>query len=116
MLAGPMAKEAFPAHVGQFLAPTFTRGNVVVLDNLPAHKVVGVREAIRARGTSLLYLPPYSANLNPIRQILCQAEGAASKGRSPHPGGAPDNHQRNSQRLNPDECQNYFTNSGYAFK
>ena len=56
VLDGPMTGEAFLAYIGQFLASTLAKGDVVVLDNLAAHKVAGVREAIRATGASLLYL------------------------------------------------------------
>ncbi len=67
-----MTGEAFLAYIGRFLAPTLTRGDVVVLDNLPAHKVAGVREAIRATGAGLLYLRPYSPDLNPIEQAFAK--------------------------------------------
>ncbi len=66
VLDGPMTGEVFRAYVEQMLAPTLAPGDVVVMDNLAAHKVAGVREAIRAVGASLLYLPPYSPDLNPI--------------------------------------------------
>ena len=67
-----MTGEAFRAYVEQFLAPTLARGDVVVMDNLPAHKVAGVREAIAAVGASILYLPPYSPDLNPIEQMFAK--------------------------------------------
>ena len=60
-----MTGEAFLAYVGQFLAPALSPGDVVVTDNLSAHKVAGVAEAIAAVGASILYLPPYSPDLNP---------------------------------------------------
>jgi transposase len=65
VLDGPMTGAAFLAYVEQFLAPTLTPGDVLVLDNLAAHKVAGVAEAIAAVGASILYLPPYSPDLNP---------------------------------------------------
>lgn len=58
--------RAFLAYVRQFLAPELSPGDVAVLDNLSSHKVSGVCEAIEARGATLLYLPPYSPDLNPI--------------------------------------------------
>jgi len=64
VLDGPMTGEVFRAYVEQMLAPSLTSGDVVVMDNLPAHKVTGVREAIQAAGASVLYLPPYSPDLN----------------------------------------------------
>ena len=72
VLDGPMNGSAFLAYVLQFLAPTLRSGDVVVMDNLSAHKVAGVEDAIRATGASLLYLPPYSPDLNPIEQVFAK--------------------------------------------
>jgi transposase len=77
VLDGPMTGEAFLAYVGQFLAPALKKGNVVVLGNLRAHKVAGVREAIRAAGASLLYPP----DLNPLEQLLAKLPVSAVKPR-----------------------------------
>ncbi|MGH9536141.1 MAG: IS630 family transposase [Terriglobales bacterium] len=60
--------DIFRAFLGEVLAPRLQAGDVVVLDNLSAHKVAGVREIIQARGARLLYLPPYSPDLNPIEK------------------------------------------------
>ena len=76
VLDGPMTGPAFRAYVEQFLAPALTPGDVVVLDNLAAHKVAGIRQALAAVGASLLYLPPYSPDLNPIEQLFAQGRGA----------------------------------------
>ena len=66
MLDGAINGATFLAYVEPFLAPTLAPGDVVVLDNLSSHKVSGVREEIEACGATLLYLPPYSPDLNPI--------------------------------------------------
>jgi hypothetical protein len=66
VLDGPMDGDAFRAYVSQVLAPELTTGGVVIMDNLPAHKVHGVRQAIEAAGAMLLYLPAYSPDFNPI--------------------------------------------------
>ena len=58
--------DVFAAYLQQVLGPTLVPGDVVVLDNLPAHKVAGLAELVEARGTRLLYLPPYSPDFNPI--------------------------------------------------
>ncbi len=63
---------AFRAYVEQVLAPTLSPGDLVVLDNLGSHKVAGVRDAIEARGASLLFLPAYSPDLNPIEQVFAK--------------------------------------------
>jgi transposase len=79
VLDGPMTGTAFRAYVEQFLAPALTPGDVVVLDNLAAHKVAGVRQALAAAGASLLYLPPYSPDLNPIEQLFAQLKALLRK-------------------------------------
>ncbi|MEK6246528.1 MAG: IS630 family transposase, partial [Pseudomonadota bacterium] len=66
VLDGPMTGAAFRAYVEQALVPALKPGDVVVMDNLAAHKVAGIEEAIALAGASLLYLPPYSPDLNPI--------------------------------------------------
>jgi transposase len=66
LIKGAMNGETFVAYVEQCLAPTLGRGDIVVMDNVPAHKVEGVREAIESVGATLRYLPPYSPDLNPI--------------------------------------------------
>jgi transposase len=66
VLNGTMNAEVFLAYIQQCLAPTLKRNDIVVIDNLPAHKAPAIREAIEARGATLRYLPKYSPDLNPI--------------------------------------------------
>ncbi|HEX8634161.1 MAG TPA: IS630 family transposase [Pyrinomonadaceae bacterium] len=68
--------DVFRTYVGEVLAPTLSEGDIVVLDNLGAHKVAGVREAIEARGARLIYLPPYSPDLNPIERCWSKIKTA----------------------------------------
>jgi transposase len=63
---GATDADVFRTYVKQVLGPTLTRGDSVVMDNLQAHKAVGVQQAIARRGARLLYLPPYSPDLSPI--------------------------------------------------
>jgi transposase len=79
VLDGPMTGPAFCAYVEQFLAPVLAPGDVVVLDNLAAHKIAGVRQTIAAAGASLLYLPPYSPDLNPIEQLFAKLKALLRK-------------------------------------
>ena len=79
VLDGPMTGVAFRAYVEQILAPALAPGDVVVLDNLAAHKVEGVRQAIAAAGASILYLPPYSPDLNPIEQLFAKLKALLRK-------------------------------------
>ncbi len=74
-------REIFLAYLEEVLCPKLRPGDVVVMDNLSSHKVQGVRERIEAAGAQLLYLPPYSPDLNPIekawaklKQLLCAAK------------------------------------------
>jgi transposase len=64
--------ELFLAYVEQQLAPILVPGDIVIADNLPSHKVVGVREAIESRAASLWFLPSYSPDLNPIEQVFAK--------------------------------------------
>ena len=66
---GAMNGTVFGAYVGQMLVPTLRPGDIVIMDNLPAHKIRGVREAIEKAGARLLFLPPYSPELNPIENV-----------------------------------------------
>ncbi len=70
LLEGPMDGDAFLAYIEQVLAPTLMSGEIVIMDNLPAHKVHGVQEAIEARGAELRYLPAYSPDFNPIEMAF----------------------------------------------
>ena len=94
VLDGPMDGPAFLAWIEQMLAPTLEPGDIVVMDNLPAHKPDAVRTAIEATGATLRYLPPYSPDLNPDRDGILQVQGAPEEG-----GGA--DHRRPLDRHRP---------------
>lgn len=66
MIPGPTDGEVFRAYTQRVLCPTLKVGDIVVMDNLGAHKVSGIREAIEGCGAKLIYLPPYSPDLSPI--------------------------------------------------
>ena len=79
VLEGAMNGPMFLAYVKQCLAPTLKRGDIVVMDNLPVHKVAGVQQAIEAVGATLLYLPPYSPDLNPIEMAFSKLKAHLRK-------------------------------------
>jgi len=81
---GPMDGEMFLAYVRQFLCPTLQPGDTVILDNLSSHKVAGVEEAITATGATLLYLPPYSPDLNPIEKFFSKLSAAPQSRQARH--------------------------------
>lgn len=115
VLDGPMTGEAFRAYVEQFLVPVLSQGDVVVMDNLAAHKVAGIREAIAAAGASVLYLPPYSPDLNPIEQAFAKLKALLRKAAARTRDALWTTIGTSLDAFSPDECRNYLQNSGYAF-
>ena len=79
VLDGPMDGKAFMAYVEQVLVPELSKGDTVIMDNLPAHKVAGVRQAIEKAGANLLYLPPYSPDFNPIEMAFSKLKAHLKK-------------------------------------
>jgi len=79
LLDGPMNGAAFLAYAEQVLAPELRPGDIVVMDNLPAHKISGVREAIEKAGAQLLFLPPYSPDFNPIEMAFSKLKALLRK-------------------------------------
>ena len=76
---GSMTGKKFLAYVERCLAPTLKRKDIVMIDNLPAHKAAGIREAIEARGATLRYLPQYSPDLNPIEMPFSKLKASLRK-------------------------------------
>jgi transposase len=74
---GPMNGPVFREYVRQILVPTLQAGDIVVMDNLSSHKAAGVREAIEAVGATLVYLPPYSPDFNPIEMVYAKLKWLA---------------------------------------
>ena len=84
---GPMTRATFLAYLEQCLRPTLKRGDIVIIDNLPAHRGVAVEKAIKTARVRLLYLPKYSPDLNPIELAFQQIENASAQGcRANDPG------------------------------
>ena len=93
----------------------FKPGDIVVMDNLSSHKVAGVREAIKAVGAYLLYLPPYSPDLNPIEQAFAKLKAHLRKASARTVDDLWQTIADLLDRFPPEECANYFRNSGYGF-
>ena len=115
VLDGPMTGEAFRAYVEQVLAPELEPGDAVVMDNLSPHKVAGVKEAIRAAGASVLYLPSYSPDLNPIEQLFAKLKALLRKAAARTQDPLWETIGTSLEAFTPAECQNYIVNSGYEF-
>jgi transposase len=114
VLDGPMTGPAFRAYVEQFLAPSLAPGDVVVLDNLAAHRVDGIRQALAAVGASLLYLPPYSPDLNPIEQLFAKLKALLRKAAARTRDELWATIGRLLDACPPAECVNYLNHCGYA--
>lgn len=108
-----MNGPAFLAYAEQVLAPELRPGDIVVMDNLPSHKISGVREAIERAGARLLFLPPYSPDFNPIEMAFSKFKALLRKAAART---VDDLWSAVAQCLNafaPAECANYFTAAGY---
>jgi transposase len=112
---GPINGASFTAYVEQILVPTLKPGDIVVLDNLGSHKGKPARAAIRAAGASMIFLPPYSPDLNPIEQVFAKLKHLMRKAARPStkPGAAsakfcPPSNQTNARDTSktPDTLQN----------
>jgi len=114
VLDGPMTGPAFRAYVEQFLAPALAPGDVVVLDNLAAHRVDGIHQAIKAVGASLLYLPPYSPDLNPIEQLFAKLKALLRKAAARTKDALWTAIGRLLDTVPASECLNYLNHCGYG--
>ena len=113
MIDGALDGEAFRAYVEQFLAPTLSTGDTVVMDNVPLHKVAGVGEAIAAKGASVLYLPAYSPDFNPIEKFFSQFKSILQRIAARTTDALEAAVAEALRTVTPDECRNYFAASGY---
>jgi transposase len=114
LLDGPMDGECFRAWIEQMLAPALRLGHLVIMDNLPAHKVSGVMEAITARGAGLRYLPPYSPDLNPIENAFAKFKAHVRKAAARTFEALETAAASALGQFRPSECLNFFANTGYG--
>src|SRR6266536_1656660 len=110
----PMNGLIFRAYLEHCLIPTLTPGDIVIMDNLPAHKVAGVRETIEAVGARLVYLPPYSPDFNPIEQFFAKLKALLRKAAERSVDALWDRIGQPLDAFSPEECGNYLRHAGYA--
>ena len=103
----------FLAYVEQILAPTLSPGDVVIMDNLPAHKGAGVRRAIEATGAELRLLPPYSPDFNPIENAFAKLKALLRKAAARTVSSLERAIADAIDAFTPSECANYFKTAGY---
>ena len=110
---GPINGEKFLAWVEQFLVPTLRQGDVVVMDNLSSHKVKGVREAIKAVGATVRYLPAYSPDLNPIELFFAKLKSLLRKANARTLEDLTEAIANALASFTSKECENFLAHAGY---
>lgn len=113
VLDGPINRIAFEAYVEKVLVPELRPGDIVIMDNLSSHKGPRVREVIEAAGASLLFLPPYSPDFNPIENAFAKLKAHLRKAAERTVDGLWNAIGRVSAMFKPAECRNYFKAAGY---
>ena len=111
---GPMDGEMFLAYVRQFLCPTLQPGDTVILDNLSSHKVAGVEQAIIAAGAAVLFLPPYSPDLNPIEKFFSKLKARLRKAATRDIEALWKEIGELLDTVSSNECSNFFASCGYV--
>ena len=113
VLDGPINRDAFQAYVEQVLVLELAPGDIVVMDNLGSHKGPAVREAIEAAGARLVFLPPYSPDLNPIEMAFSKLKAGLRKAAERTLDGLWSAIGRLIDTVTPDECAHFFAAAGY---
>src|ERR1051325_5485138 len=109
-----MTRAIFIEYLRQCLVPTLASGDIVVMDNLPAHKGAAVRQIIEAAGAELRYLPPYSPDLNPIEQAIAKLKSHLRKAQERSIDALCQRIGKLLDLFHPVECADFLVNSGYA--
>lgn len=113
VLDGPVNGQWFQAYVDQVLVPTLSPDDIVIMDNLGSHKGAGVRKAIEAAGATLLYLPPYSPDFNPIEKAFSKLKALLRKAAERTVDALWDRIGLLLKEFSPTECANFFAAAGY---
>ena len=113
VLDGPIDGEWFLAYVEQVLCPTLRVGEIVIIDNLGSHRSDKIRQAIEAQGATLLYLPKYSPDLNPIENAFAKLKAALRRAAARSTDALWDCIGQIIPTFTPQECANYFSAAGY---
>lgn len=114
VIDGAMTGEIFLAYVEQQLVPTLQSGDIVVMDNLSSHKRAGVKDAIESVGATLVYLPPYSPDLNPIELAFSKLKTLLRKAAERTIEALWERIGQLVDEFTPQECLNYFKHCGYT--
>ena len=113
-IEGPIDGESFRIYVANVLVPTLRPDDIVIIDNLGSHKGKAVRQLIRAAGAKLFFLPKYSPDLNPIEQVFAKLKHLLRKAAARTVEAVCAAIGEVLAAFTPQECANYFRNSGYT--
>ena len=114
VIDGPINGESFRTYVKQVLVPELRPDDIVVMDNLGSHKAPAIRQAIRAAGAKLFYLPAYSPDLNPIEQVIAKLKHLLRKAAERTKETVWRRIGSLLDQFTPQECENYIRNAGYG--
>ena len=115
IIDGPITRSAFDIYIETQLAPTLRQGDVVILDNLAVHKSEKAARCLQQRGAWLLFLPPYSPDLNPIEQLFAKIKAHLRKAEARTFDALWRAIGDICDGVEAEECRNYFTAAGYGF-
>lgn len=113
VIDGPINGEWFEAYVAQVLVPTLKPGDIVILDNLSSHKRPAARKMIEAAGATMMFLPPYSPDFNPIEKAFSKLKALLRKAAERTVTGLWDRIGKSIELIEPKEARNYFNSCGY---
>lgn len=115
VIDGPVNGQIFLAWVQQHLVPTLRENDIVIMDNLPSHKVSGVGTAIQSAGAKLVYLPPYSPDFNPIELVFSKFKWLLKSAKERTVDALWETCGKLIEQFSPQECINYFKHCGYRY-
>ena len=115
VIDAPMDRRIFETYVETQLVPTLEKGDIVIMDNLPAHKSPIAEKAILDRGAQVLFLPPYSPDLNPIEDGLLKTQGSSARQGCPNHRRTLESHRSNLRPVPTRRVQKLLHPAGYGF-
>lgn len=114
VLPGAVNGTVFSGYLAHCVAPTLERGDILFVDNLSAHKVAGLDDLVRARGARLVYLPPYSADLNPIEPAWSKVKAILRRLKARDPEALLEALRQALLAITPQDIRGWFTHCGYT--
>lgn len=114
LLDGPVNAESFAGYVEECLVPALEPGDILILDNLAAHKSVRITEVVERAGCSLVYLPPYSPDLSPIENMWSKVKASLRKTAARTFDSAVEAVRVALQTITREDCEGYFDHCGYG--